>query len=111
MMNLLSRLSHALEIKRREQKTIHELSQLSDRDLADFGLSRADIRVVAWLAARTDGMDVYRCDGWRDARDALARGAARPTPDRRKDRSVRPTDSHVTSTAFSVLRPAANRSA
>ena len=110
-MNLLSRLSHALEIKRHEHRTIHELSQLSDRALADFGLSRADIRDVAWVAARADGTDVYQYDTWRDAREALARGAAHPSPDRRKDGSVRRTNSHERSTAFPVLRPAANRSA
>ena len=110
-MNLLSHLSHALEIRRREQRTIHELSQLSDRDLADCGLSRADIRDVAWVAARAYGIDAYQYDSWRDAREALVCGVARTTPDRRKDGSVRRTDAHVRSAAFPVLRPAADRSA
>jgi uncharacterized protein YjiS (DUF1127 family) len=110
-MDLLNRLRHALEIKRQEQRTIHELSQLSDRALADLGLSRADIRDVAWVAARADGIDVYQYDTWRDAREAIARGLARTTSDRRKDGSVRRTDAHVRSAAFPVLRPATNRSA
>ncbi len=31
----------------RERNTIRELSQLSDRDLADLGISRGEIRFVA----------------------------------------------------------------
>src|SRR3712207_2506437 len=81
-MDLLSRLSRALEIKRRERTTIRELSQLSDRDLAGLNLSRGDIRDVAWLAARIDGFDSYAYDDQRAARAALASGVARPVPDR-----------------------------
>ena len=32
-------------------QTLHELSQLSNRELADLGLSRTEIRRVAWQAA------------------------------------------------------------
>jgi uncharacterized protein YjiS (DUF1127 family) len=36
----------------RYRNTVRELSQLSDRDLNDLGLSRGDIRVVARKHAR-----------------------------------------------------------
>lgn len=36
---------------RRERETIRELSRLSDRELADLGISRADIHAVAAGAA------------------------------------------------------------
>ncbi|MBM3636923.1 MAG: DUF1127 domain-containing protein [Alphaproteobacteria bacterium] len=31
----------------RVRRTIHELSQLTDRDLADLGISRGEIRFIA----------------------------------------------------------------
>ena len=42
-----------LSLQRRAtyQQTLHELNNLSDRDLADLGLSRASIRSVAREAA------------------------------------------------------------
>ena len=42
-----------LSLQRRAtyQQTLHELSALSDRDLADLGLGRASIRTVAREAA------------------------------------------------------------
>ncbi|MFN3688087.1 DUF1127 domain-containing protein [Salinarimonas sp.] len=36
----------------RYRDTVRELSRLSDRELADVGLSRADIEAAARLAAR-----------------------------------------------------------
>lgn len=33
---------------RTARRTLNELSQLSDRDLADIGISRSDIRAVAF---------------------------------------------------------------
>ena len=42
-----------LSLQRRAvfRQTLHELSSLSDRDLADFGLNRSSIRSVAREAA------------------------------------------------------------
>ena len=51
-MDLLNRLRHALEIRRIERRTIDELSWCSDRDLADIGISRGDIRSIARETAR-----------------------------------------------------------
>lgn len=51
-MDLLNHLRRALEIRRIERRTIEELSWCSDRDLADIGISRADIRSIARATAR-----------------------------------------------------------
>lgn len=51
-MHLLHRLRHGLETKLRERETATALGRLDERRLADFGLSREDIRPVAQLAAR-----------------------------------------------------------
>jgi uncharacterized protein YjiS (DUF1127 family) len=34
------------------RKTVRELDRLDDRDLADLGIGRRDIRGIAWRAAR-----------------------------------------------------------
>ncbi len=44
---LLSRLLRALHVARQQDRVARELSLLSDRELADFGLSRGDIPAVA----------------------------------------------------------------
>jgi len=36
---------------RRYNQSIRELSRLGDRELADIGISRSDIRRVAWSAS------------------------------------------------------------
>ena len=36
---------------RQYRQNLHELSRCTDRNLADLGIARADIRRVAWLAA------------------------------------------------------------
>jgi uncharacterized protein YjiS (DUF1127 family) len=41
---LLARLRARLEERRRYWATVHELEMLNDRDLADIGLTRRDIR-------------------------------------------------------------------
>jgi uncharacterized protein YjiS (DUF1127 family) len=51
-MDLLHRLRSGLAVKRRELDTIQILNRLNDRGLADLGLTRAEIRPVARLAAR-----------------------------------------------------------
>jgi uncharacterized protein YjiS (DUF1127 family) len=37
--------------RRLYKQTFNELAQLSDRELADLGLSRCDLRRLAWQAA------------------------------------------------------------
>ena len=37
---------------RREREAVRELSRLSDRELADLGIARADIRAIAGGASR-----------------------------------------------------------
>lgn len=37
---------------RREREAVRELTRLSDRELADLGIARSDIRSVAELASR-----------------------------------------------------------
>lgn len=44
---LLSRLLRALHTARQQDRVARELSLLSDRELADFGLTRGDIPAVA----------------------------------------------------------------
>lgn len=51
-MHLLHRMRHGLETRLRERETATALGRLDERRLADFGLSREDIRPVARLAAR-----------------------------------------------------------
>lgn len=57
-MDLLNRIQTYLELKRREAETAHELTQLSDRALADLGIARGDIRRVARAAARAGMLDI-----------------------------------------------------
>ena len=57
-MNLLYALRRHLELSRRERAIYRELSRLDDHGLADIGLSRADLRPVARLAARRGQLDV-----------------------------------------------------
>ena len=44
---LLAPLLRAFHVARQQDRVARELSLLSDRELADFGLSRGDIPVVA----------------------------------------------------------------
>lgn len=46
-MNTLHRISSQVRRWARVRNTIKELSQLSDRDLSDLGISRSDIRSIA----------------------------------------------------------------
>ena len=66
-MGLLHRIRHAIATWRHERDTYGELARLTERDLADLGLSRADIRNVARTAARQGPVDVFAFD------DALGR--------------------------------------
>ena len=47
MQNLFTYLAQRVEETRKYYKAIEELSQLSDRELADIGLYRGDIPMVA----------------------------------------------------------------
>ena len=42
---------NALERRRVYKQTLNELSALSNRDLADLGLHRSQLRGIAWQAA------------------------------------------------------------
>ena len=75
-MKLLLHLRRAFEIRRRERTTVRELSRLGDRELADLGLGRADIRDVARAAARVGSLDVYAYHGARDDARATRDGQA-----------------------------------
>ena len=35
------------------RNTVHELERLNDKDLADLGISRSDIKSIAWETAQT----------------------------------------------------------
>lgn len=61
---------------RRERRTIEELNMLSDRDLADLGIGRSDIRSLAREASAASPVDLHE---WRErrapARQAHAKAA------------------------------------
>ena len=57
-MTMLHRIVANIQAKRRERGTFRALSRLDDRQLADFGLAREDIRPVARLAARESAAEV-----------------------------------------------------
>jgi uncharacterized protein YjiS (DUF1127 family) len=44
---LIDRMMRALEQRKQYARTVAELSQLSDRDLDDLGVHRADIHAIA----------------------------------------------------------------
>lgn len=46
--NFFASIVESVEMSRRCQQTFDELDQLSDRDLADLGISRADISRIAY---------------------------------------------------------------
>ena len=71
-MDLLHRLRHGLGAKLRERETIYALDRLYERRLADFGLTRGDVRPVARLAARLGPAEVPLSDILRQL--SLARG-------------------------------------
>ena len=48
----LARLIHAYRNWRNYERSMSELSRLDDRELADIGISRAEIPAVAWGAKR-----------------------------------------------------------
>ncbi len=47
----LKSLREKLKSWNRYRENVRELSRLSDRELADLGISRADIQFVAWQSA------------------------------------------------------------
>src|SRR3954465_10153128 len=49
-MTMLHRIVANIQAKRRQRGTFRALSRLGDRELADFGLAREDIRAAARLA-------------------------------------------------------------
>lgn len=52
---ILSHVVLAIGAWRRYRRCMHELSKLSDRELADIGISRSGIMTVAWQSARDTG--------------------------------------------------------
>lgn len=50
--SLLGRMSGWLAEQRRYRRTVAELSTLSDRELADIGITRGDVEFVARRSAR-----------------------------------------------------------
>ena len=57
-MTMLHRIVANIQAKRREHGTFRALSRLGDRELADFGLAREDVRTAARLASRESTRDV-----------------------------------------------------
>ncbi len=49
---MLVTIINALRSWRRYNQSLHELSQLGDRELADIGITRSDIARVAWEDAQ-----------------------------------------------------------
>ena len=49
---ILSHIARFLRSWRRYNQSVRELSQLSDRELADIGLTPGDIPAAAWKAAQ-----------------------------------------------------------
>jgi len=52
MTNLIKRIAKAIEKHKRYNRTVRELSFLSDRDLADLGINRCDIPNIAHRVTR-----------------------------------------------------------
>jgi uncharacterized protein YjiS (DUF1127 family) len=52
---ILSHVIHVLRVWRRYHACVRELSELSDIELADIGLTRSGIPGVAWRVSRQDG--------------------------------------------------------
>ncbi len=50
---LLSNVLRFLRAWRRYRQGVRELSRLEDRELADIGITRSEIPMVAWTSART----------------------------------------------------------
>lgn len=48
---MLAHLVRLIREWKRNNRSLNELSRLSDRELADIGISRSDIPRVAWNAA------------------------------------------------------------
>ena len=49
---ILAKLIHMYRAWRSYQRSMNELSRLNDRELADIGISRAEISAVAWGVRR-----------------------------------------------------------
>jgi uncharacterized protein YjiS (DUF1127 family) len=49
---ILAKLIHVYRAWRSYERSMSELSRLDDRELADIGISRAEIPAVAWGARR-----------------------------------------------------------
>jgi uncharacterized protein YjiS (DUF1127 family) len=74
-MSFIDTLLAGLERRRRAARTRFELEQLSDRDLADLGIVRADIARLARESAAAGTLDIH---AWRTAAASVAAlGAAR----------------------------------
>lgn len=67
-MALFAKLNSILERRRRESQTAYELSLLSDRDLADLGIARIDIKRLARESAENGVIDLY---DWRDRQNGV----------------------------------------
>ena len=68
-MDLLNRIKTYLDHRARVNETVRELRSLTDRELHDIGISRADIHEIASQATDTGPVDVYE---WRSRKDAGA---------------------------------------
>ena len=51
---LISRFIRLVRAWRRYNDSVRDLARLSDRELADIGISRSEIGRVSWDAARAD---------------------------------------------------------
>jgi uncharacterized protein YjiS (DUF1127 family) len=71
-MSILASIAGFLERRRREARTRYELEQLTDRELADLGIVRADIGRLARESAEGGLVDIHT---WRTGTTAGASAA------------------------------------
>lgn len=50
---ILTQIARLFRMWRRYERSVNELSRLGDRELADIGLTRAEIPAAAWKAAES----------------------------------------------------------
>lgn len=92
-MDLLHRIGQSLAAKLSEQNTVRRLRRLDDRNLADLGLARDEIRPVARLAAQMGPQGATIKEVVEQVRRSGENARARRMPDNRSgSRAYTPSD-------------------